>query len=82
LTTLLQILNSGAAEFFSSLRAASLGIGTAATSNAHIAVAASATAKSSLILSAGPAPSVLADGMIWYDGSNFKCREAGVTRTL
>lgn len=45
-------------------------------------IAASTTAKASLRIRSGTAPTSPNDGDIWFDGTNYKCRIGGVTKTF
>lgn len=45
-------------------------------------LAASTTSKASLNVPSGTAPSSPTDGDIWFDGTNFKVRVGGVTKTI
>lgn len=57
-----------------------VGFGTAPTAVADIA--ASTTARASLRIRSGIAPTTPNDGDIWFDGTDFKCRVGGVTKTF
>lgn len=52
------------------------------TSTCFLAVAAATTSKSALNFAAGAAPSAPADGDLWFDGTDFKARVGGVTKTF
>ena len=47
-----------------------------------VQIAASTTSRASLNLAAGTAPTSPVDGDIWYDGTHFYGRVAGVTKQL
>lgn len=76
-TALFQVLNSGLAELFYGL-----GIGATPNTTTFLNLAAGTTAKSSLTIMAGTAPSSPTDGQIWYDGTNIKMRVGGTTKTF
>lgn len=53
-----------------------------ATFAGTIIAPASTTAKSSMTITTGTAPTSPADGNFWYDGTNLKFRNSGTTRTI
>ena len=57
-----------------------IGIGTAP--GAAVDIAASTTSRASLRIRSGTAPTSPNDGDIWFDGTNYKCRIGGVTKTF
>ena len=75
-TTLAKITNVGGAYF-----AGNVGIGTD-TPTASLDIPASTTAKSSLRIRTGVAPTSPNDGDIWLDGTDMKIRIGGVTKTV
>lgn len=60
---------------------AGLGIGTS-TVNAFLNLAGATTAKASLNITSGAAPATPNNGDIWFDGTDFKARVGGTTKTF
>lgn len=59
-----------------------IGIGNTSGITALLDLAASTTARASLRIRSGTAPTSPNDGDIWFDGTAFRCRIGGVTRTF
>jgi len=82
-------LNSGSGKYFlygagtaPSYFGGNVGIGTPDVANATLLLAAATTAKSSLRIPSGTAPSSPVEGDMWYDGTNLKFVDAGGTKSV
>jgi hypothetical protein len=62
--------------------AAGIYIGGSVAPVALLTLAGSTTARSSLNIIAETAPTTPVNGDVWFDGTNFKCRIAGATKTF
>jgi hypothetical protein len=60
----------------------SLGVGTAPLSSAFAAIAAGTTSEAQINFGASSAPTSPNNGDFWFDGTNFKCRVGGATKTF
>lgn len=57
-------------------------LGTTATANALVNIGAATTANAHILFAAGVAPTSPVDGQFWFDGTAFKARVGGVTKTF
>jgi hypothetical protein len=62
--------------------AGNTGIGTSSLGTAFLTIAAATTAKAAMNFISGSAPTSPNDGDFWFDGTNFKARIGGVTKTV
>lgn len=62
--------------------AGNTGIGTNSLGTAFLTIAASTTAKAALNFISGSAPTSPNDGDFWFDGTNYKARIGGATKTF
>lgn len=56
--------------------------GAVQVSNGQLTIAAATTARASLLMPSGTAPTSPTDGMMWYDGTNVKFRVGVTTKTF
>lgn len=56
--------------------------GTVQVSNGKLTLSAATTARPSILMPSGTAPTSPADGDFWYDGTNLKFRNGGTSRTI
>ena len=78
----LEFWRSGASSPSMMLQSSTGYIGIGTTPGAAVDIAASTTSRASLRIRSGTAPTSPNDGDIWFDGTNYKCRIGGVTKTF
>jgi hypothetical protein len=75
-------VNNGTAGTFRDLYVRAIGIDTAPISSAWAAIAAGTTARAQINFAASTAPTSPNDRDFWFDGTNYKARVGGVTKTF
>jgi hypothetical protein len=75
-------LNRSRSSGFSYLNSDYFRFGTADAATAQVDIAGSSTARASLRIRSGTAPTTPNDGDIWFDGTDIKMRIGGVTKTF
>ena len=78
----LEFWRSGASSPSMMLQSSTGYIGIGTTPGAAVDLSASTTSRASLRIRSGTAPTSPNDGDIWFDGTNYKCRIGGVTKTF
>lgn len=81
-TSPILLLRDNASTVFSVIDGGTVGVGTAATTTSQMSFLAGTTAKSQMNFAASTAPTSPVDGDFWFDGTDFKARVSGVTKTF